>query len=733
MESIIGKIVDVRFYNEQNKYIVALVESKDDGKLIVITGQMLDFQEEKLYQFDGDYVIHPKYGRQFKFICYHELLVTGHNEVVKYLSSSIFKGIGKVLANRIVETLGEDALEKIVADKDCLDKVPGITPTKKEQIYEQLNVEGNHEIATFLLQHGLHMSIVEKVMATYQENAYEMIQENPYCMLDDIENMRFKTVDQFAMSLGVDYDDINRVKALIEYTIKECCYQTGDTYLLFDQLIKKINIADRRLDQNLIGECIDLLVKQNRIYLKEDMVFSYVYEEAENGIVSKLTYFNSLFVEENTSQQIEEMIQFIQEKDHIQFATKQKKAIMDFMKYPIMILTGGPGTGKSTIVKAAIEVYRKYESTTKIALVAPTGRAAKRLSELTGLEAHTIHRLLRWDISKNEFMVNEDSPLAVDLLVIDEFSMVDTVLFHYLLKASRLVKKFLIIGDSKQLPSVLPGNVLQDMLEMDKIHQVSLDHIFRQKQTSGIVKLAHDIANDKLIDKIIFDDYSDINFIECQNIHVLEMVKKIVLKAINEGYHYYDLQVLAPMYQGIAGIDAINSMLQDVLNPPTKKKVQITHGQRIFREGDKVLQLKNRVEDNVFNGDIGIITKIILKDNFTYLSDFVIVDYEGVEVQYPLNELNQITLAYCMSIHKAQGSEFKIVIMPVLKDYHIMLKKNILYTGITRAKQSLFLIGEIEAFQKGIHNTHQHKRMTYLKQRMVLEGKQISPYDFMDE
>ncbi len=465
MESVIGKIVGVRFYNEQNKYIIALVESKDDEKLIVVTGQMVDFQEEKLYQFDGDYVIHPKYGRQFKFICYQELLVTGHNEVVKYLSSSIFKGIGKVLANRIVETLGENALEKIVADKNCLDKVPGITPTKKQQIYEQLNVEGNHEIATFLLQHGLHMSIVEKIMATYQENAYEMIQENPYCMLEDIENMRFKTVDQFAMSLGVDYNDFNRVKALIEYTIKECCYQTGDTYLLFDQLLKKIKSADRRLDQNVIGECIDLLVKQNRIYLKEDMVFSYIYEEAENGIVSKLTYFNSLFVEENTSQQIEEMIQFIQEKDHIQFASKQKKAIVDFMKYPMMILTGGPGTGKSTIVKAAIEVYRKYESNAKIALVAPTGRAAKRLSDLTGLEAHTIHRLLRWDISKNEFMVNEDSPLPIDLLVIDEFSMVDTVLFHYLLKASRLVKKILIIGDIIGRPG---REILKLFLEKNK-------------------------------------------------------------------------------------------------------------------------------------------------------------------------------------------------------------------------------------------------------------------------
>ena len=396
-----------------------------------------------------------------------------------------------------------------------------------------------------------------------------------------------------------------------------------------------------------------------------------------------------------------------------------------------MILTGGPGTGKTTIVKAAIDVFSRMNRDCPISLVAPTGRAAKRLSELTGLESQTIHRLLKWDIQKNEFMHDAQHPLETSLLIIDEFSMVDTVLFARLLEACSKVEKILIIGDHEQLPSVSPGNVLRDLLLIESIPTIRLNKIYRQKESSGIVKMAHEIRNDEMQSFDLFDDYKDIHFMDCANTQVLGFTKKIVEKALSEGYSNSEIQVLAPMYQGIAGIDALNEMLQDVMNPKSEFHQEIRVGQRVFREGDKILQLKNRVDDNVFNGDIGTLVEIRLKDNVETLSDTIVVDFDGIFVEYPANDFNSITLAYCMSIHKAQGSEFKIVILPILNDYYVMLQKKLLYTGITRAKQSLFLLGQRQAFVRGITTQKTKERCTYLKERFN-EEKGMSLYDFMD-
>ena len=393
-----------------------------------------------------------------------------------------------------------------------------------------------------------------------------------------------------------------------------------------------------------------------------------------------------------------------------------------------MIITGGPGTGKTTIVNAMIKIYQRLNPDQRLAIVAPTGRAAKRLSEVTGVEACTIHRLLKWDLHTNTFAVNEKNPLDVDLLIIDEFSMVDSLLFSHLLLACQKVSQILLIGDDQQLPSVAPGHVLKDLIQSECIPTIALHHIYRQTKESGIVQLAHSIRNDQY-DENLFFQYSDIHFQTCTPYDVVKYVRVLVSKALEDGYDGQDIQVLAPMYNGVAGIDALNDCLQELLNPPDGFKNELRVGKRVFREGDKILQLKNRVEDNVFNGDIGTLIEICFKDNFEYLTDKMIVDFDGTIVEYTPQEFYTLTHAYCMSVHKSQGNEFKIVIMPVLKDYYIMLKKNLIYTGLTRAKQSLWFLGSHQAFVYGITHKQDERRKTTLIERMK-KTPEISLYDF---
>ncbi len=360
-------------------------------------------------------------------------------------------------------------------------------------------------------------------------------------------------------------------------------------------------------------------------------------------------------------------------------------------------------------------------------MIAPTGRAAKRMSEITGLEACTIHRLLKWDMHSNVFAMNEDNPLDYDLLIIDEFSMVDSLLFSHLIKASYKVSKILLVGDDQQLPSVAPGTVLKDLLDIEDIPKLKLTHIYRQSQESGIIQLAHHLRNDDYQQQI-FLDYPDLYFQHSSNTDIVKNIELLIQKAIDEGFNENDIQVLAPMYQGVGGINAFNESLQALFNPPSVTKNELKVGRRVFREGDKILQLKNRVDDNVFNGDIGKLVEICYKDNFEYLEDTIIVDFDGVFVEYTPGDFSTITHAYCISIHKAQGNEFPIVIMAVLNDYYIMLRKNLIYTGITRAKRTLFVVGSHHAFLRGLSNSSDEQRLTSLKNKFY--KKDISLYDF---
>ncbi len=417
----------------------------------------------------------------------------------------------------------------------------------------------------------------------------------------------------------------------------------------------------------------------------------------------------------------------------IHYDETQKEAIFTFMREPAMILTGGPGTGKTTIVLAILKLYQSLHPQDHIDLAAPTGRAAKRLAQLTNLEASTIHRLLKWDMHKNVFAMDESNPLSTQLLVIDEFSMVDSLLFSKLLKAGKHVTKILMIGDDQQLPSVSCGNVLKDMMTSGIVPVVALNTIYRQSEGSGIVELAHAIRNNQYHPDLL--QAQDVHFIPAANYEVPGKILEIIQEAIDDGFEMDEIQVLAPMYRGVAGIDALNEAIQNLVNPADPFKEEYKAGRRTFRVGDKILQLKNRVEEEVFNGDIGILTEIIPKNPQEGTSEILVVTYDDKEIEYSTQDLFQITHAYCMSVHKSQGNEFPIVIMSVLRDYTIMNRKNLLYTGLTRAKHELFLIGEQNAFAQGLARDTDAVRNTTLSQRLRGEkvpALQIDDFSFGD-
>ena len=517
----------------------------------------------------------------------------------------------------------------------------------------------------------------------------DVLQNNPYQLIDDIDGIGFKTADDLALKIGVDPLDDNRMRAAVLYALKEACFQDGSTFQEHDRIYKNFHRFIPNISYEQCDDYLDELINEEKIIQVVDKYYPSDLYESENIITETFQRWLKAPLYKYDNEEVDQLLDDLQKTLAIEYDELQREAIHLFLEQSAMILTGGPGTGKTTIVEAIIKLYTKLNPDQRIAMVAPTGRASKRLSEVTGLEACTIHRL----------------------------------------SASRKVTKILLIGDDQQLPSVAPGHVLKDLLESQMIPTVKLDRIYRQSQESGIIQLAHSIRNDDYQEHL-FLDYKDIHFQTCASYDIVNYVKVLVSKAMKEGYDANDIQVLAPMYNGVAGIDALNDCLQELLNPHDEYKNELRVGKRIYREGDKILQLKNRIDDNVFNGDIGVLEEICYKDNFEFLADTLIVNFDGIYVEYTANDFYTITHAYCMSIHKSQGNEFKIVIMPVLKDYYIMLKKNLIYTGLTRAKQSLFVIGNHQAFAYGIANNHDEKRRTTLSEKMS-QTQSISPYDFM--
>ena len=726
-----GFIKKIRYYSESSHYIVAIIEVEEETEDVTINGYMSQFNDYDKYHFYGDFEIHPKYGQQFKLDHYEVVLSDDRDEIIKYLSSPLFKGVGKSLATHIVDYLGNDALKLIKEDKHHLDLVKGMTELKRDTIYQVLTSQDfDQEVMQFFMGHGISLRHLGLIQATYKEKTLEVLQNNPYQLIEDIEGIGFKTADELALKTGGTLDHPDRLKAGIIYSIKQVCFSSGSTYVYYDELKKAFHKIIFNVDDDIFDHYLTELMNEQKLIIEEERYYDHAMYQSEMTISQYILRLLKIPQDTFNQEEIDCILDYFQKQYGMNYGIKQKEAIDYFLRYPFMILTGGPGTGKTTIVHAIIEMYHQLYPEEKIALLAPTGRAAKRLNELTGLEAYTIHRVLKWDLHTNTFAMNEKNPLDYDVLIIDEFSMVDSLLLSQLFKANPRCHKILMIGDYHQLPSVSPGNVLKDLIQSQLIKVIELDEIYRQAQNSGIIQLAHEIIHDHM-NMDIFYNYKDIHFYSCSSTEMMKNVTKIVQAALVQGYTSSDIQVLAPMYQGIAGIDRFNMVLQDIFNPFHGQDEYRT-GKKIYRVGDKILQLKNRPEDDIYNGDIGILTEICLKDGFEYLEDTFIVEFDGKFVEYTSKDFFTITHAYCMSIHKSQGNEFKIVIMSVLNDYHVMLKRNLIYTGLTRAKQSLFILGSQKAFLYGIDNCFDNCRKTSLIQRMK-ENHTISVYDFLDD
>jgi exodeoxyribonuclease V alpha subunit len=743
-----GKHLVTIFHNEQNLYSVIRVRIQEtneniEDKEAVITGYFPKIHEEETYIFFGGFQDHPKFGMQFQAKHFKKEIPHTKQGLVTYLSSDLFNGIGKKTAERIVEALGENAIGKILSDPSLLEKVPKLPADKAKSIYEALiEHQGLERVMIGLNELGFGPQISMRIYQVYKEQALETIQKNPFQLVEDIEGIGFGRADELGQQLGIVGNHPDRIKAACKYSLEQECLQNGHVYVAADDLLPEVKQLLEEYQaveipfQSIADEIIKL-EKDEKIVVEEKRVYMPSLYYSEKGIVTNIQRVLSQDEYQDQFPESEFLLALgsLEERIGVHYAPSQKEAIQKALMSPMMILTGGPGTGKTTVIKGIVELYAelhgcsldpksyKKEEVFPVLLAAPTGRAAKRMSESTGLPAMTIHRLLGMTGQDNHEL-DDDKKIEGKLLIIDEMSMVDTWLAHQLLKALPDEIQVIFVGDEDQLPSVGPGQVLKDLLKSNVIPKVQLTDIYRQAEGSSIIGLAHNIK-DGIVPEDIAKQQGDRSFIRCSTAQMAEVVEKVVTSAKRKGYTAKDIQVLAPMYRGPAGIDKLNLMLQEIFNPNTGSRKELTFGDVNYRIGDKVLQLVNQPEQHVFNGDIGEIISIFYAKENTEKQDLIIVSFDGIEVTYTRQDFNQITHAFCCSIHKSQGSEFPIVILPVVKSYYRMLRRNLLYTAITRSKEFLILCGEESAFRMGVEREDDQKRKTTLYDKLV-ENKEAS-------
>lgn len=751
-----GRHLVTIFHNENNLYSVIKVAVEEtnlsyDDKHAVVIGYFPILHEEETYTFYGELVEHPKFGLQFQVKHYRKEIPQTRESVIAYLSGELFDGIGKKTATKIVDTLGDNAISKILSDPSLLDRIPNLPSKKAKQIYETLmENQGLEQVMIALNQYGFGPQLSMKIYQAYKEEALQIIQENPYKLVEDVEGIGFNRADDLGFQLGIPFDHPSRIRTGCLYTLELECMQGGNVFMYAKDLLektKKLLEENNReeIDYSFISDEIIKLGEEGKIIVEEDRIYLPSLYFAEKGLISSIKRILKQTQYENQFPESEFLLALgkLEERLQIQYAPSQKEAIQTALMSPMLILTGGPGTGKTTVIKGIVELYSqlhgcslnkkdyKKDEPYPFILCAPTGRAAKRMAESTGLQAVTIHRLLGWN-GLDGFSHDEENPLEGKIIIIDESSMLDIWLANQLFKALPDEIQVVLVGDEDQLPSVGPGQVLKDLLESERIPTVRLTDIYRQEEGSSIIELAHQIKNGSLPQRLerVHEDRS---FIPCSANQVNEVVKQIVQNALNKGYTKKDIQVLAPMYKGPAGIDQLNKTLQEIFNSnESGTKKEITFKDVVYRVGDKVLQLVNQPENNIYNGDIGEIISIFYAKENEEKEDIVVVSFDGVEAIYTKQNLNNITHAYCCSVHKSQGSEFPIVIFPVVKSYYRMLRKNLIYTAITRSKKFLILCGEEEAFRLGVMRTDEEKRQTTLKEKLI-ETIDISPKEHQKE
>ncbi|WP_425435167.1 SF1B family DNA helicase RecD2 [Oceanobacillus rekensis] len=760
-----GQLVNTIFHNEAEHFSIVKIsveETNEDfkEKEIVAKGYFSNLQKQTTYYFYGEFERHVRFGLQYKVSSYKTLIPDTKDGLVSYLSSDLFYGIGEKTAERIIGHLGETAISKILNDAGVLNDIPGLKKETAERLTTSLKEnQGFEHIAVYLSNYGIGLKMAQNIYQKYKEDALELLETDPYQYVFDIEGFGFQTADEIAGKNGLSLTHPNRIGAGCIYTLQKSI-QEGHVYLPLDFCVDQVMglLSIHPAELSIITDRLEELNTEKKLIIHEGNLYLPSLYYAEDGFASNLKRIINNQMEEETS--LAEMLKItgeIEEAEILSYGKEQFTAINQSLHSKIMILTGGPGTGKTTVIKGILKAFaaihqisldpKDYESKSDypFILTAPTGRAAKRLNESTGLPAVTIHRLLGWNGS-NGFDKDEQEQLSGKFLIVDEFSMVDIWLANSLFKAIPDHMQVLLVGDEDQLPSVGPGQVLSDLLKSNFLPLVSLSEVYRQKEGSKIIQLAHEIKNDTCTDESLIND-QDFSFISCFEHHMIQVITSIYKKALDKGLDPKDIQVLAPMYRTQAGITMINKELQQIINPKTKRKREIHFNDVVYRVGDKVIQLVNQPEEGVYNGDIGEIAAIFKEDENKENVEQIVITFEDREVVYIRKDYVNFMHAYCISIHKSQGSEFPIVILPVVSAYNRMLRKNLLYTAITRSKESLIICGERKAFLRGIQTKDTNKRYTSLKEQLTeriqdipktemekieeIEDQEISPYDFM--
>lgn len=706
MEHLRCVVERITYRNEENGYTVIKCKAKNYSDLVTVVGAMPDAHVGSVLSLEGFWKIDSKYGRQFSAEKWEETLPATVYGIEKYLGSGLIKGVGPKFAKRIVQKFGKDTLDVIEEQPDLLIEVEGIGRVRVERIknswQEQKEIKN---IMLFLQGHEVSTSHATKIFKTYGRESIAVVKENPYRLADDIWGIGFKTADTIAGKLGIEKDRFIRLRSGILYTLNKLS-ESGHCFAVREQLIdtavKLLDVESPELEITL-----DEMLRTGDVIRDEEAIYLPPFYFSETGCAKRL--LNLLEAKREIDSDVNVVMEKVIRQTGISYDEIQMEAIGTAFVSKVMVLTGGPGTGKTTTTLGIISAYR--ESGAQIILAAPTGRAAKRMSEATGMEAKTIHRLLEYKPPEG-YQRNEENPLKGDVLILDECSMIDIILMYNLLKAVPEHMTLILVGDTDQLPSVGAGNVLKDIIESERVPVVRLTRIFRQAQGSRIIMNAHRINKGEPVDMRGGKD-SDFFFAEEEtNEGIVERLVKYCTVNLPKYYQVdalRDIQVLTPMQRGVTGAANLNQILQQAMNP---EGPALRRGGTQYRLRDKVMQIRNDYDKEVFNGDIGTVVRVDLEDRE------LVVNFDGREISYDVTELDELTLAYATTIHKAQGSEYPIVVMPFSMSHFVMLQRNLLYTGVTRAKKVLVLIGEKKAVYYAIKNEKTTERNTKLAGRL---------------
>ncbi len=729
MITIEGIVETVVFRNDDNGYTICKLRC--DKEVVTIVGTIPFINESQEYSVQGEWTVHPKFGKQFKIESIHEIIPTTTSGIEKYLASGVIEGIGKVTAKKIVEFFGEDTIKILDSNIEKLEEIPGIGKKRINTIMKSyLEQRVTKDIIIFFQSYGITVNMAMKIYKKFGVNCINIVKDNPYILTEYISGIGFRTADSIAKSLGIEKDSLFRIKSGVIYIINEFC-AIGNTFIPMDRLrdkgMKLLEINSEKFDEGVYELIIDGKIKVE-VVDNIDAVYNMSYLYLEMSVTRKIVELATTNYDK-LSLNVNEKINDFESKANIKLANSQKEAIEGAFFNGIEVITGGPGTGKTTIINCIVSIFESLGL--KVFMAAPTGRAAKRMAEATGREAKTIHRLLEigsYSEEEVDEIENETSAIECDVLIVDEASMVDISLMNALLKAMQVGTRLIIVGDVDQLPSVGPGNVLRDIIESDAVKVVRLNEIFRQGQESMIVQNAHLINEGKM--PILNTKNSDFYLERAADSEVMlekiiGLVKTRLPKFNVEWDSVRDIQVLSPMRKGIMGIDNLNIQLQQVLNPKSKDKDEVEIKDMIFRVGDKVMQIKNNYTlkwsknnsgeegKGVFNGDVGYITEVNEDE------DKITVCFEDDKiVEYEESDLDEITLAYAVTIHKSQGSEFPVVIMPMFMGPPLLMNRNLLYTGITRAKKLVVLVGNSKVVEFMKDNNRSFERYSGLKWRI---------------